>query len=151
MKGKTINIILYTLAALIVFAGVHMTQEFRFYTMESNDLFIYDAGHVMQTLMQPGGSALLIASFLTQFMRIPFVGTLVATAVYMIVGVLIINMLRKRRGGSAISGLSFVPVATCIFALKMITTAFRDMSLSFWHSLSYGYSSPCVRSVVGSG
>lgn len=118
MKGKTINIILYTLTALIVFAGVHITQEFRFYTMESNDLFIYDVRHVMQTLMQPGGFALLIASFLTQFMRMPFVGTLVATAVYMIAGVLIINMLHKRRGGSAISGFSFVPVAFLYLCLE---------------------------------
>lgn len=55
MKGKTINIILYTLTALIVAAGVHMTQEFRFYTMEGNDLFIYDAGHVMHPSAQSGG------------------------------------------------------------------------------------------------
>lgn len=118
MKGKTINIILYILTASVVFAGVHMTQEFRFYTMEGNDLFLYDAGHMMQTLMQPGGFALLIASFLTQFMRMPFVGTLVATALYMIAGVLLIDMLRKRKGGPVISGLSFIPVAFLYLCLE---------------------------------
>lgn len=118
MSDRTISKILYAVSAAAIFVGVHLTQEFRFYAMESNDLFIYEWNHILLTIGQPGGLALLIASFLTQFMKIPFLGTFLATSIYMAVGMMLYHMIRRRKGGALVSGLSFIPVAFLFLCLE---------------------------------
>lgn len=118
MSEKTIYKIICAVSAAAIFVGIHLTQEFRFYVMEGNDLFIYDWNHIFQTLGQPGGLALLAASFVTQFMRVPFLGTLLTTLLYMSIGILLYHMLCRRKGGTPVSGLSFLPVAFLFLCLE---------------------------------
>ena len=47
--------------ALLMGIGIQLTQEFRFYALESNHLFLFDADHMANKVAQPGGIALLMA------------------------------------------------------------------------------------------
>ena len=76
MKDRTV-LILFSAAAVLMAAGIHITQAFRFFNVESVNLFIYDGADVLDRLLYPGGLALVLSSFLTQFMCVPFVGTLI--------------------------------------------------------------------------
>ena len=82
---KGLHILLFAAVCLCMAAGVHFAQEFRFYNIESNDLFLYDWADIWDKLCQTGGMATLLASFLTQFMRIPFVGTVIVSGIYMLI------------------------------------------------------------------
>ena len=42
MKAVYRNILFMATVALLMAAGIHFTQEFRFYNIESNELFLYD-------------------------------------------------------------------------------------------------------------
>lgn len=118
MKGKKKKTLLFIVYAIVIYVCVHLTQEYRFYAMEGNDLFIYDWNHIFKTIGQPGGLALIAASFLTQFMTMPFLGTLLTTVLYMLVGLLLYHMICKRKGGILVSGLSFLPVAFLFLCLE---------------------------------
>ena len=104
--------------ALCMAAGVHLTQEFRFYNIESNDLFMYDWNHIMTEILKTGGLATLLGSFLTQFMRIPFVGTVIVTALYILSAGLLYKSLSKLAKGSVIAVLSFLPAVFLFLCME---------------------------------
>ena len=84
MRQKYGNILLYFAAAVLMGVGIHLTQEYRFYNIAVNDLFIYDWADIWAKLCRTGGFATLTASFLTQFFHIPFAGTAIVTALYLL-------------------------------------------------------------------
>lgn len=109
--------ILLTVIALLMAAGIHLTQEFRFYNIESNDLLLYDWADIWSRLQKTGGLATVLASFLTQFMRIPFVGTIVVTGLYMLSAYLIHRVL-SIRGNNVMAGFSLLPVAFLFLCME---------------------------------
>lgn len=109
MKTKLRNILTYAVAALITGAGVHYTQEFRFYNIESNDLFLYDWADIWGKVSQSGGLATLLASFLTQFMRIPFAGAVIVTGIYILVTFLLYRILDRMTDARQMAGFCLLP------------------------------------------
>lgn len=118
MKANHKNIILIAVLGIMIAAGVHLTQEFRFYNIESNDLFLYDVADFWAKLLRTGGLATVVSSFLTQFMRIPFAGTLIATAVYLSVWWFTSIIMRRRTGGTAMDGFSLLPSAFLFLCME---------------------------------
>lgn len=98
--------------------GIHQVQEFRFCNLEGVNLFLYDTDHILAVLSGHGGLALLVSSFLTQFMRVPFLGAAIAAALYVLTGWMTGRILGKINGGSAMDGLAFLPVAFMFLCLE---------------------------------
>lgn len=112
------KISLWTATAVLIGFGIHQAQEFRFYNLESVNLFLYDMTDILDRLSRPGGFALVLSSFLTQFMRMPFVGVCLATLLYMLTGWMIGRVLAKFSDGELLSGLAFVPTAFMFLCLE---------------------------------
>ena len=118
MEAKHRNMIVVAVVGILIAVGVHLTQEFRFYNIESNDLFLYDGAEQWSRLLRIGGLATVVSSFLTQFMRIPFAGTLTATAVYLAVWWLVARVMRRRTGGTMMDGFSLLPSAFLFLCME---------------------------------
>ncbi len=118
MEAKHRNMIVVAVVGILIAVGVHLTQEFRFYNIESNDLFLYDGAEQWARLLRTGGLATVVSSFLTQFMRIPFAGTLTATAVYLAVWWLVARVMRRRTGGTMMDGFSLLPSAFLFLCME---------------------------------
>lgn len=99
-------------------AGIHLAQEFRFYNIESNDLFLYDWADIWGRLQQIGGLATVLASFLTQFMRVPFAGTVILTGVYLLVAFLLYKILCRKSDNMVMAGFSLLPVAFLFLCME---------------------------------
>lgn len=118
MKGTIRNILIFTGAAILAWLGIHHVQEFRFYNLECSDLFLYDWYDIIGRLQQTGGLALVLSSFLTQFMSIPYVGAGIAAAVYTFSAIFLWKVLRKAGAPEAFSGLSFLPCTFLFLCLE---------------------------------
>ena len=155
MKQKYIFITVVLLVAILMGMGIHYTQEFRFYNMAGNDLFLYDGADMLHKLQQPGGLSLLVASFLTQFMGIPFVGTGMVTVYYLLVAWVVWRILRKQMQGTVMAGFSLLPVAFLYLCMEhdyykfQGHIAFLWMLLALWGYLSLPRNSLLFRCVVG--
>ena len=103
---------------IIMAVGIHLTQEFRFYNIESNWLFLYDWADIWARLKMTGGLALVISSFLTQFFRVPLVGVAVTALVYLACGGLIYKVLSRKVPGTAMAGISLLPAAFMFLCLE---------------------------------
>ena len=117
MKRST-KIFIIAVVALLTAMGIHLTQEFRFYHLESNWLFLYDWADICARLKMTGGLALVISSFLTQFFRIPLVGVAVTALVYLACGWLIYKVLSRKVPGTAMAGISLLPAAFMFLCLE---------------------------------
>ena len=62
--------------------------------------------------------AMLVSSFLTQFMRIPFTGACIATMLYMLTGWMTGRIMTRFKGGEALAGLSLLPAAFLFLCLE---------------------------------
>ena len=118
MRNNHKNIIAVAAAAVLMAVGIHLTQEFRFYNIESNDLFLYDWADIWMKLCKTGGLATVLGSFLTQFFRIPFVGTAVVTVLYLLTACMIGALMSGIAKSRIMSGLSFLPVAFLFLCLE---------------------------------
>lgn len=134
-------------------AGIHLAQEFRFYNIESNDLFLYDWSHVWTAIKGTGGLATLLASFLTQFMRVPFAGTVILTGVYLLVAFLLYKILCGKSDKMAMAGFSLLPVAFLFLCMENDYYRFQGhMAFVLMLTALYSYVSipkEKVRSIVG--
>lgn len=155
MKQKYISIIAVLLVAILMGIGIHYTQEFRFYNLESNDLFLYDGADILRKLQQVGGLSLLITSFLTQFMKTPLVGTCMVTVLYLCVAWVIWRILRKQAHGMVMAGFSLLPVAFLYLCLEhdyyrlQGHIAYLLMLFSLWGYLSIPSNRLMLRLAVG--
>lgn len=109
MKALYKKLLVVAAVGMLMAVSIHVTQEFRFYNIESNDLFLYDWSDIWARLCQTGGSATVLASFLTQFFRIPFVGPLIVTCIYLSVWGLVRAILHRSKGGGLIDGFALLP------------------------------------------
>ena len=117
MKDRKILLIAAVIAILMAF-GIHRAQEFRFYNLESVNLFLYDRNHIWNVLTSHGGFAMLVSSFLTQFMRVPFIGAFIATMLYMLTGWMTGRIMTRFKGGEILAGLSFLPSVFLFLCLE---------------------------------
>ncbi len=115
---KGISIIVFAVVCICMAAGIHLAQEFRFYNIESNDLFLYDWADIASKLTGTGGLATLLASFLTQFMRLPFAGTVILTGIYMLSAWLLYRIMRKRTESKSVVGLCLLPAAFMFLCME---------------------------------
>ena len=118
MNNKILSIFISAAVALLAVLGIHMTQEFRFYHLESNWLFLYDWADICSRLKMTGGLALVVSSFLTQFFRIPFVGVVVTALIYLSCGWLFHKVLSRKVSGVALAGISLIPAAFMFLCLE---------------------------------
>lgn len=118
MNKKTRHIMTVVAVGIIMAVGIHLAQEFRFYNIESNDLFLYDWNHIWTILKGTGGLSTLLASFLTQFMRIPFAGTVILTAIYMLSAYMMYKVLSKVNTGVLSEGLSLFPAVFLFLCME---------------------------------
>lgn len=110
--------ILPVLIIILVATGIHLAQEFRFYNIESNDLFLYAWADIWGRLQKTGGLATVLASFLTQFMRVPFAGAVILTGVYILVALLLYEILCRKSDNMAMAGFSLLPVAFLFLCME---------------------------------
>lgn len=115
---KNINWIISGIVILLVGLGIWFAQEFRFYNMESNWLFLYDWADISAKLQKIGGLSLVLSSFFTQFFRIPFVGVCVTTLIYCLSAWLIYRILSKKLPGVVTAGVSLLPVSFMFLCLE---------------------------------
>ena len=118
MNKKTIHILAVVAVGIIMAVGIHLTQEFRFYNIESNDLFLYDWNHIWTLLRTTGGLSTLLASFLTQFFRIPLAGTVILTAIYMLSAYMMYKVISKVNTGVLSEGLSLFPAVFLFLCME---------------------------------
>ena len=117
MKRK-LHIIILAAVSVLIAVGIHAAQEFRFYNIESNDLLLYDWTDIWAGLVKTGGVATFIASFFTQFMRIPFAGTIIVTGIYLLSAYLLYRILSRRTSSAALSGIVFFPAAFLFLCME---------------------------------
>ena len=115
---KNLHIIILAAVTILMAVGVHAAQEFRFYNIESNDLFLYDWADIWAKLAKTGGLATLLASFLTQFMRVPFAGTVIVSGLYLLSAYLLYRILRRRSDAVAVSGFAFLPAVFLFLCME---------------------------------
>lgn len=115
---KNLHIIILAAVTILMAVGVHAAQEFRFYNIESNDLFLYDWADIWAKLSRTGGVATLLASFLTQFMRVPFAGTVIVSGLYLLSAYLLYRILRRRSDSVAVSGFAFLPAVFLFLCME---------------------------------
>ena len=118
MKDRTV-LIMWSAAVVLMAVGIHLTQEFRFYNIESVNLFLYDRADIASKLLQPGGIALLLSSFMTQFMCIPYLGTVITALLYLLTGIMtfrIMSVISPK--GPLMAGFSFIPAAFLFLCLE---------------------------------
>ena len=121
-------------------AGVHLAQEFRFYNIESNDLFLYDWTDIWTRIQMTGGLSALLASFLTQFMRSPFAGTVIVTGLYMLVAYLVYKVLSRIHESAMTGGFAFLPVVFLILCMENDYYRFQGhVAFVLMISALYGY------------
>lgn len=118
MKHKTNHILFYAVAAVLVGVGIHLTQEFRFYNIAANELFIYDWTEIFGTLAETGGLATLTASFLSQFFCLPMAGTIILSGLYLLTAWLVWKILSKIADCTLIKGLAFIPVVFLFLCME---------------------------------
>lgn len=118
MSDTIRNTLILSGIAVLAWLGIHHVQEFRFYNLECSDLFLYDWADIADRLQQTGGVALVVSSFLTQFMGIPYVGSCIATAIYMLSAWILWKILRKAGASEALSGFAFLPCAFLFLCLE---------------------------------
>ena len=94
-----------------------MAQEYRFYNIAVNELFLYDRAYIWGELAGTGGLATLMASFLSQFMHIPVAGPVIVTGLYVLVGWLFAMILERQTGKTFLKGLAFLPVVWLFLCL----------------------------------
>ncbi len=118
MKDSIRNILIFSGVAVLAWLGIHRVQEFRFYNLECSDLFLYDWADIIDRLQQTGGFALVISSFLTQFMGIPYMGAAIAAVVYTLSAWLLWKVLRNAGASKSLAGFSFLPSAFLFLCLE---------------------------------
>lgn len=116
--NKKLHIIIVVAVCLCMAAGIHLTQEFRFYNIESNDLFLYDWADIWTKVKMTGGLSALLASFLTQFMRIPVAGTMIVTGIYVLSAYLINAIIIRLTDNRSAIGFTLLPVAFLFLCME---------------------------------
>ncbi|MDO4164348.1 MAG: DUF6057 family protein [Bacteroides sp.] len=97
---------------------VYATQEFRFYSLECNHLFVFDGWSVGRQLPRTGGVALLLSSFFTQFMKEPWVGVLLSVLCYALVAWLLCAVGKRQGMPRWLEGFAFLPVVFLFLCLE---------------------------------
>lgn len=107
----------FVLSSLLVVA-TFVVQKYRLVAMEESYIFLYDWDFISTTLAAPGGTAQLIASFLTQFMLFPNIGPLIVGLVYL--GIILSLSAMRGPGASAMLAcvLSFVPCVLLMLCIE---------------------------------
>ena len=118
MKEKSKNILFYAMAAVLVWVGIYLTQEFRFYNIAANELFVYDWTEFSGTLARTGGLATLIASFLSQFFCLPQAGIFILSGLYMLSAWLVWKILSRMNDRPIMKGLAFLPVVFLFLCME---------------------------------
>lgn len=118
MKDTIRNILIVSVITVLAWLGIHHVQEFRFYNLECSDLFLYDWSDILGRLQQTGGLALILSSFLTQFMGIPYLGSGIAAVIYVLSAWILRRILRKAGASSALAGFAFLPSAFLFLCLE---------------------------------
>ncbi|MDD4499963.1 MAG: DUF6057 family protein, partial [Bacteroidales bacterium] len=80
------------------------------YFQEQNQLFLYNRGYFLQTVMHPGGVASYIGAFLTQLYAFAWSGALISSLLTVLVQQSIVKLLRKAGTKSEYFFLSILPV-----------------------------------------
>ena len=106
------------MAALLAGVGIYLTQEFRFYNIAANELFIYDGSEIFGTLVETGGAATLIASFLSQFFCLPLAGTIILSGLYILTAWLVWKVISRMNGRPIMKGVAFLPVVFLFLCME---------------------------------
>lgn len=155
MKEKTRHILFYAAASVLIGVGIHLTQEFRFYNIAANDLFIYDCAAVLGTLAKPGGLATLAASFLSQFFCLPVAGTLILSVLYLLCAWLVWTILSRMNDRPIMKGLAFLPVVFLFLCMENDYYRFQGhiafilVVTVLWGYVSLSEDSPKLRYAAG--
>lgn len=118
MKQRAGHILFYAAAAVLVGVGIHLTQEFRFYNIAVNELFIYDWVEIAGTLARTGGFATLIASFLSQSFCLPLAGTIILSGLYILMAWLVERILSRINDRPLIKASAFLPVVFLFLCME---------------------------------
>ena len=155
MRKQIFGILVILIITLLMGLGIYLTQEYRFYNMESNNMFLYDGADILYKLQQTGGLALLMASFISQFMWLPGVGVCVMVILYLLVGWITFQILQYRKSGLVMVGLSLLPVTFLYLCIENDSyslhghTAYLLMLLTLWIYLTIPSSRWKLRCIIG--
>ena len=118
-------------------------------------MFLYDDADILYKLQQTGGLALLMASFISQFMWLPGVGVGLRVSLYLLVGWITFQILQYRKSGLVMVGLSLLPVTFLYLCIENDSyslhghTAYLLMLLTLWLYLTITSSRWKLRCIIG--
>lgn len=125
MKYKTVSFGLILFVVLSVF--LQLTNEYHFFYLDQFQLFQLTGDYIAGKLFQPGGLALLVGEFLTQFYILPYAGALIVAALLAGIGILthvIVRHIAVASGGnmrSSISGEVMLPEWYALYLLPVLS------------------------------
>lgn len=105
----------WCLVFAIIFIFLQKISQFHFYYIEQEHLFLYNKYYLYAEVVKPGGVALLIADYLTQFFIVPYCGALIMSLLYTSIGMLTAGIIKKIAPYSNLFVLSLLPVITIFF------------------------------------
>lgn len=118
MKDTIRNILIVSVITVLAWLGIHHVQEFRFYNLECSDLFLYDWTDILGRLQRTGGFALVVSSFLTQFMCIPYIGAGITAILYVLSAWILWRVLQKSGSSAVMAGFAFLPCSFLFLCLE---------------------------------
>ncbi|MDR2810513.1 MAG: DUF6057 family protein [Tannerellaceae bacterium] len=100
----------------VLFAFLQTYSEFHFYFVEQNQLFQNIRPYVMEHLCQPGGAALILSEFLTQFFLLPYAGAGITAALLVGAGWLAYGIVKQIAPQANLLIACLLPVVSLMFA-----------------------------------
>lgn len=114
-----------TIAAAFIAAILYYFQLYRFYSISADHQFLIDKEWILTQIKQPGGTALLISSFATQFFTFPVTGVIVTTIIYMAIALTITCIMRCRDIMATAYPIAFLPVIFMFLSMENSYYGFR--------------------------
>lgn len=114
MKNIRAEYLISVFIAIFSAVFTYALQRYRMLELEECYIFVYDTQYIFGTLVRPGGAALLLASFLTQFMLWPWSGPLLVGVLYGCISLALCKITRAVQIPEYAGTLSLAPVI-CLF------------------------------------
>lgn len=107
---KILSPLLFILLTGVLWLHLQTLQEPIFFYREQQQIFLFDSVYISSILNQIGGLATLIAQFLIQFFRLPFIGSLITALIGGVSGWLFWLTLRRIHPSLYLLPLAFLPI-----------------------------------------
>lgn len=137
------------LLCLLFFGGLFLllqqTNAYHFFFMEQNQLFLFTADFFRERVAMPGGLALYLGDFLSQFFYLPYAGAAVTAGLLTLI-VLMTALICLRMIPKVPLYLLYIIPATLLLFLHFTFNYFVQGTVAFLLMLFFFYGYTCIKS-----